>query len=142
MFIMMIGSGIGEEIATFFFGKVKNGILQIIYLLFYMPLFIVGGYVYSLLKIPGTSLVATSLFFALWGVFTVFIARLLITLIDKIFSINITPSNTTPVNGAELIKYLKSRSIPDKDTETILLSACDSRGKAKNSHTAASNGST
>jgi hypothetical protein len=131
MFVMMIGSGIGEEIAKFFFGKVKGGIIQAIYMMFYMPLFIVGGYVYSILKIPGTSIVATSLFFALWGIFTVFVARLLITVVVKIFSVNLFSSHKTPVNGAELVKYLKGKSISEKDTEEILVSSCESAGKAK-----------
>lgn len=131
MLIMMIGSGIGEEIAGFFFKKVQGGIIQMIYLAFYMPLFIIGGYVYSLLKIPGSSLVATSLFFALWGILTVFVARLLITVVVKAFSLKIFSSHKTPVNGAEFVKYLKGKSISDKDTEDILVCSCDSESKAK-----------
>jgi len=131
MFVMMIGSGIGEEVASFFFGRVKGGIIQMIYMLFYMPLFILGGYVYSILKIPGTSIVATSLFFALWGVFTVFVARLLITIVTKVLSVNVFSGSKTPVNGAEFVKYLKGKSISDKDTEAILVSSCDSPGKAR-----------
>ena len=131
MFIMMIGSGIGEEVASFFFGRVKGGIIQMIYMLLYMPLFVMGGYVYSILKIPGTSLVATSLFFALYGVFVVFVARFLIKIIEKIFSVNIFSAHKTPVNGAEFVKYLKGKSISDKDTEAILVSSCESSGKAK-----------
>jgi hypothetical protein len=102
-----------------------------IYLMFYMPLFIIGGYVYSILKIPGTSLVATSLFFALWGVFTVLVARMLITVLVKITSINVFSSPKMPVNGAEFVKYLKGKSLSDKDTEAILVGSCDSEGKAK-----------
>jgi hypothetical protein len=131
MLIMMIGSGIGEEIAGFFFKKVQGGVIQMIYLAFYMPLFIIGGYVYSILKIPGTSLVATSLFFALWGIFTVFVARFLITIVVKIMSINVFSSHKMPVNGAEFVKYLKGKSVSDKDTEAILVSSCDSEGKAR-----------
>jgi hypothetical protein len=131
MFIMMIGSGIGEEVASFFFGRVKGGIIQMIYMMFYMPLFVMGGYVYSILKIPGTSIVATSLFFSLWGVFTVFVARLLITIVTKVLSVNVFSGRRTPVNGADFVKYLKGKSISDKDTEAILISSCDSPGKAR-----------
>ncbi len=131
MLIMMIGSGIGEEVASFFFGRVKGGIVQIIYMLFYMPLFIIGGYVYTLLKIPGTSLMATSIFFALWGVLTVFVARTLITVVVKVMSLNVFSSHRMPVNGAEFVKYLKGKSVSDKDTESILISSCDSSSKAR-----------
>ncbi len=131
MLIMMVGSGIGEEVASFFFGRVKGGIIQMIYLLFYMPLFVVGGYVYTLLKIPGTSLMATSIFFALWGVFTVFVARMLITVVTKVLSFNVFSTHKMPINGAEFVKYLKGKSVSDKDAESILISSCDSPSKAR-----------
>lgn len=131
MLIMMVGSGVGEEVASFFFGRVKGGIIQMIYLLFYMPLFVIGGYAYALLKIPGTSLMATSIFFALWGVFTVFAARLMITVVVKVMSFNVFSAHKMPINGAEFVKYLKGKSVSDKDAESILISSCDSPGKAR-----------
>jgi hypothetical protein len=131
MLIMMVGSGVGEEVASFFFGRVKGGIIQMIYLLFYMPLFVIGGYAYTLLKIPGTSLMATSIFFALWGVFTVFAARLMIMVVVKVMSFNVFSAHKMPINGAEFVKYLKGKSVSDKDTESILISSCDSPGKAR-----------
>ncbi len=130
MVLMMIGSAIGEEVAGFFFQRVKGGILQVIYFLFYMPMFIVGGYVYTLLKIPSTSIVSTALYFALWGVFTVFVSRLFITAVGKVFGIRLSKPKGTYINGKDLIKFLKAKNMPENEIRKVLVSSSESKAKA------------
>ena len=131
MMAMMIGSAIGEEIASLFFGRVKGGLTQIIYLLFYMPLFIMGGYVYTLSGIPMTSVVTSGLFFGLWGIATVIISRLMIAVINRIFGIRFTAQKKFYVNGKDLIRDMKDKGLAENEIRNVLISSCDSPKKAK-----------
>ncbi|MBN2251038.1 MAG: hypothetical protein JW724_03070 [Candidatus Altiarchaeota archaeon] len=130
LFAMMIGSAIGEQIAGFLFGKVKGGVLQIVYMLFFMPVFIIGGYAYSLLNIPQTSLVASALFFGLWGIFAVCVSRLFISFLGKVLGIRILPKKKSYINGKELIKRLKEKKLPDNEVRSMLTGSCESKRNA------------
>jgi len=129
MLFMMVGSAIGEEVASFVFGKVKGGVTQILYLAFFLPIFVLGGYVFAVLKIPQT-LTSSGLFFGLWGFVTVFVSRFLINQINKFFGIKLKKSDKRYINGKILIKYLKDRGLSSHDTRVILRKCCDSGRKA------------
>lgn len=130
LLVMMIGSGVGEQVAGFFFGRVEGGLSQILYMLFFLPLFVVGGYVYTLLHIPQTSLLSTALFFGLWGFFTVFVSRLIINQLNKIFGIRLPKSDKREINGKELIKRLKAKDLGEHEIRKILRKCCESDRKA------------
>lgn len=128
MFFMMVGSGVGEEVASFFFGRVKGGIIQIIYLLLFMPVFILGGYTYTILQIPQTSIVSTALFFGLWGFFTVFICRGAVTLLSDFLNLKLTSSSSKkfkPVDGCLVAEYLHSKGFSDEEVKAIISKAVD-----------------
>lgn len=131
MILMMTGSGIGEEVASFVFGKVKGGFSQIVYLMFFLPLFVVGGYVYTLLNIPQTSLTSTAIFFGLWGFLTVFVSRFLINMLNKALGIKFIMPKKSLVNGKDLVKYLKEKKMPEHEIRTVLMKSCDSKRKAE-----------
>ena len=130
LFFLMIGSGIGEEVASFFFGRIKGRLTQIIYLLLFMPLFVLGSYVYVYLQIP-QKLLSMALFFGLWGVFTVFISRFVIYLGGKVLDIRLPKSKKSHINGRELIKYLKEKKLEDNEIRKILARSCESERKAQ-----------
>lgn len=130
LFILMIGSGIGEEVASFLFGRIKGRMTQIIYLLLFMPLFVLGGYANVYLKISG-ELPSTALFFGLWGVFTVFTSRFILHLGGKALGIRYYRRKKTHINGKELIKHLKVKKLQDNEIRQILGKSCDSERKAQ-----------
>ncbi|MEA3255160.1 MAG: hypothetical protein U9Q22_04950 [Candidatus Altiarchaeota archaeon] len=130
LFTLMIGSGIGEEVASFLFGRIKGRMTQIIYLLLFMPLFVLGGYANIYLQIPQT-LPSTALFFGLWGVFTVFTSRFILHLGSKALGIRYIRRKKTHVNGKELIKHLKEKKLQDNEIRQILYKSCDSERKAQ-----------
>ena len=130
MLVMMVGSGVGEQVAGFFFGRIQGGLTQMIYLFFFLPLFVVGGYVYTLIGIPQTSLSSSALFFGLWGFFTVFVSRFLINQMNKVLRITIPKSDKREINGKELIAKLKARNLDSNEVRKILRKCCDSDRKA------------
>jgi hypothetical protein len=110
---------------------VKGGFSQMIYMMFFLPIFVVGGYVYTLLNIPQTSLASTALFFGLWGFFTVFVSRLIINVMNKALGIKLIMPKKNLVNGKDLMRYLKEKKMPDHEIRTILMKSCDSKRKAE-----------
>ena len=130
MMVMMMGSAVGEEVSGFFFKKIRGGMTQILYMLFFLPLFVLGGYVYTLWGVPQTSVIATALFFGLWGFATVFMSRFLITVLGKMAGIRMNKPVRNYINGTLLIKYLKEKKMSDNDIRNVLINSCESKKKA------------
>lgn len=129
LLMMSVGSGIGEEIAKFLYGKSKGGIFQMIYMLVHLPVFIIGGYVYTLLGIPAASVISSALFFGLWGIFTVFVSRGFMAVLGKV--IDFKPPGSDKVRGKELLDHLRGTGMPDEEIKPVLLNFCDSEKKVE-----------
>lgn len=129
LFFLMIGSGVGEELASFMFGRIKGRLNQIIYILLFMPLFVLGGYAYILFGISN-ALLSTALFFGLWGVMTVFVSRGTLYLGGKMWGVKLK-SRKRGIRGKLLTRYLRKYEVEDHEVKEILMRVCESGRKGE-----------